>query len=664
MAGRNRHEQITCVCVMLVCLCVIHVSGEALDTDIYKVYSKGKTAYKKEKWSSCVKYIGTTISVYNRYKQTLLECAVKCKQDHLYTDVRSESPMDYILKGSLLSKRDCFVPCQQATTTNIKDGRHKSYFPKEFERMKPYYYLQYCLNKVTQVYNAASAAYTFLVRNPGYDDVLSTLGVYQYEHNIPDYAIMDLEERPYMKHRREGETAYRYRKWGDVIKHMESALKEYYQEEEKCHVQCDLGYTSNSSGLTQIIVDGISAVLECQRDCHASLSQLYGHTYPDYLTDHYLYLQTAYVQTDDFSNAIEAAKTYLTFKPDDETIIRLKNNYLGNIQKSDSEFMPRKDAVRYIETRKHITHLLEEFLESDHGKTKYHRKDGDGVEYTEEIHSTKPEPSVLDEIDHLSRLYDLQLFNTSRILENLFKTLRFNVTISGEALKHDKRVVMDGVTTKEECDDVMRISQKGIKNAGYHDHYPTAVRPNVGKELFTGIDIMECWNLVFQKQLKEKDVDLLTRLAEKARLLVKRWFNETDTVYHDYTQFTCRKALDGKQTNRTSEDLSHPIHGDSCDFNPDLGVCSKETAAYPWRTYSVVVYFNDNFEGGKFFFANADKSEQVSIVPKCGRMVAFPSDHIHGVKAITKGQRCAATIWFTATKSHKRHKPTFSGIIQ
>lgn len=40
---------------------------------------------------------------------------------------------------------------------------------------------------------------------------------------------------------------------------------------------------------------------------------------------------------------------------------------------------------------------------------------------------------------------------------------------------------------------------------------------------------------------------------------------------------------------------------------------------------------------------------QASIKPKCGRMISFSSggENPHGVKAVTRGQRCAVALWFT-----------------
>uniref|UniRef100_A0A4W3H7E5 Prolyl 4-hydroxylase alpha subunit Fe(2+) 2OG dioxygenase domain-containing protein n=1 Tax=Callorhinchus milii TaxID=7868 RepID=A0A4W3H7E5_CALMI len=44
-----------------------------------------------------------------------------------------------------------------------------------------------------------------------------------------------------------------------------------------------------------------------------------------------------------------------------------------------------------------------------------------------------------------------------------------------------------------------------------------------------------------------------------------------------------------------------------------------------------------------------DCHRQASVKPRCGRMVSFSSggENPHGVRAVTKGQRCAVALWFT-----------------
>lgn len=59
---------------------------------------------------------------------------------------------------------------------------------------------------------------------------------------------------------------------------------------------------------------------------------------------------------------------------------------------------------------------------------------------------------------------------------------------------------------------------------------------------------------------------------------------------------------------------------------------------------------NDDFDGGEFIFTEMDaKTVTASIKPKCGRMISFSSggENPHGVKAVTRGQRCAVALWFT-----------------
>lgn len=43
---------------------------------------------------------------------------------------------------------------------------------------------------------------------------------------------------------------------------------------------------------------------------------------------------------------------------------------------------------------------------------------------------------------------------------------------------------------------------------------------------------------------------------------------------------------------------------------------------------------------------------QISLEPRCGRLVAFNAGDYHGVKAVKKGQRCAIAMWYT-------HDPNF-----
>uniref|UniRef100_M3XWG5 procollagen-proline 3-dioxygenase n=1 Tax=Mustela putorius furo TaxID=9669 RepID=M3XWG5_MUSPF len=152
----------------------------------------------------------------------------------------------------------------------------------------------------------------------------------------------------------------------------------------------------------------------------------------------------------------------------------------------------------------------------------------------------------------------------------------------------------------------------------------------------------------YEGRVPLKSARLFYDISEKARKIVESYFMLNSTLYFSYTHMVCRTALSGQQERRT--DLSHPIHADNCLLDPEANECWKEPPAYTFRDYSALLYMNDDFEGGEFIFTEMDaKTVTASIKPKCGRMVSFSSggENPHGVKAVTKGQRCAVALWFT-----------------
>ncbi|XP_050411166.1 prolyl 3-hydroxylase 1-like [Patella vulgata] len=157
--------------------------------------------------------------------------------------------------------------------------------------------------------------------------------------------------------------------------------------------------------------------------------------------------------------------------------------------------------------------------------------------------------------------------------------------------------------------------------------------------------------LAHLRKINKEEVNLFLDLAEKARLMVEKYFNLTRPLYFDFTHLVCRTAIELK-SGEERDDLSHPVHADNCILQPD-GSCIKSFPAFTQRDFSAILYLNDEFEGGEFFFAHSNKTEQVQVKPRCGRLVGFDSKEFHGVKAVRKGQRCALALWFTLNPNYK-----------
>ncbi len=80
--------------------------------------------------------------------------------------------------------------------------------------------------------------------------------------------------------------------------------------------------------------------------------------------------------------------------------------------------------------------------------------------------------------------------------------------------------------------------------------------------------------------------------------------------------------------------------------------------------FSALLYLNDDFEGGDFFFAHKNLTLQQRVNPKCGRMVGFMSKDYHGVKAVTKGRRCALAMWYTMDPAYQENRQYATGLLK
>lgn len=103
-------------------------------------------------------------------------------------------------------------------------------------------------------------------------------------------------------------------------------------------------------------------------------------------------------------------------------------------------------------------------------------------------------------------------------------------------------------------------------------------------------------------------------------------------VYPDYTDLVFWPPGDGMV-----------VHADNAndDGSPNL---------FAWRTYSAVLYLNDDYEGGSTYFPRLG----VEVQPKTGKLVAFGagSEYQHGVRPITSGKRYTMPLWFTDQLSY------------
>lgn len=92
------------------------------------------------------------------------------------------------------------------------------------------------------------------------------------------------------------------------------------------------------------------------------------------------------------------------------------------------------------------------------------------------------------------------------------------------------------------------------------------------------------------------------------------------------------------------------------EYRPHADADNWDAAAGVWRRaldrdFSMLIYLNDDFEGGEIQFLNFG----VSLKPKAGLMLAFPSDHryIHQARPVASGVKYVLAAWARASDSER-----------
>uniref|UniRef100_A0A8C7PUK7 procollagen-proline 3-dioxygenase n=1 Tax=Oncorhynchus mykiss TaxID=8022 RepID=A0A8C7PUK7_ONCMY len=216
---------------------------------------------------------------------------------------------------------------------------------------------------------------------------------------------------------------------------------------------------------------------------------------------------------------------------------------------------------------------------------------------------------------------------------------------NSKALNGTQRVLLDDVISVDECAELTNLAHT-VTMAG--DGYRGKMSPHTPNERFEGATVLKTLQYGYEGRVPLRSARLFYDASERARRIIESYFLLNSTLHFSYTHLVCRTAITGQQDHRN--DLSHPIHADNCLLDPEANECWKEPPAYTYRDYSALLYLNGDFEGGEFIFTEMDaKTVTAQVKPKCGRMVGFSSggENPHGVRAVTRGQRCAVALWFT-----------------
>uniref|UniRef100_A0A8D2J825 procollagen-proline 3-dioxygenase n=1 Tax=Varanus komodoensis TaxID=61221 RepID=A0A8D2J825_VARKO len=585
--------------------------------------------------------------------------------------------------GRLLRRAGCLRRCLPERLSVYQLGEEAEL---EFRKRSPYNYLQVAYFKIHKLDKAVAAAHTFFVANPDHMEMRQNLEYYQMMVGVKDSDFVDLEAKPHMEEFRLGVSYYTEEKPQAAILHLEKALEGYWAADTECRALCEGAYDHEgynfleyNADLFQAIVDHYTQVLSCKQGCAVELASQAGRDKPieDFLPSHFNYLQFAYYNSGDYEKAIECARTYLLFFPKDEVMLQNLAYYTAVLGESLAKLILPRENVRAYRQRS----LLEKEL-------LFFAYDVFGIPFVDPVSRVPLKvlpvglwahcpfcpclPSrveretaarISEEIGNLMKEIETLVEEKTKESTDLSKLVReggplvydgLSVTLNSKLLNGTQRVVVDGVLSEEECRALQRLTNAAA-SAG--DGYRGKTSPHTPSETFYGVTVYKALKLGQEGKVPLQSAYLYYNVTEKVRRVMESYFRLDVPLHFSYSHLVCRTAIEDKQADRT--DPSHPVHVDNCILNAEALVCLKEPPAYTFRDYSAILYLNGDFEGGNFYFTELDATTVTAeVAPQCGRAVGFSSgsENPHGVKAVTKGQRCAIALWFTLDPRHSERE--------
>lgn len=227
---------------------------------------------------------------------------------------------------------------------------------------------------------------------------------------------------------------------------------------------------------------------------------------------------------------------------------------------------------------------------------------------------------------------------------------------------------LDGVLSPEDCQfltSALRHENFRVGGGYEHDAYeaPKAFSGLGLKELSSGKAGFET----------AAQYDKFMQLRERIRKATERALGLCPgTLAVDFTHVT-QKTPGG----------SHRPHADNCawDFKGGGTTCPSEKWPYPNRVAASIVYLNDSYEGGEFYWADHETGEPALLAkPKPGRMTYFTSgpENLHGALPVLEPEdgggciadhegecetprRLAVAMWYVANDQRSEPLYTFRG---
>uniref|UniRef100_A0A9J8BIM7 Prolyl 3-hydroxylase 1 n=2 Tax=Cyprinus carpio TaxID=7962 RepID=A0A9J8BIM7_CYPCA len=576
------------------------------------LFDNAVEAYYKQDWLAVILNMERALRNKAALRKIQTHCRVSCANHTAFGDPfpgvdvpipGTGAVEDLAFFQRILKRADCVNACESEKLGPPTLHKVSEAIELEFKKRTPYNYLQVAYFKINKLDKAVAAANTFFMANPDHIEMKQNLEYYRMMAGVQETDFKDLEERLHMAEFLEGKIHYSAEDFAPAIEHFEAAVEEYFTAYEECRVLCEgsfnydgYNYMEYNADLFQSMTDHYLHALNCKQNCAVDLASTAGREKPfeDFLPSHFNYLQFSYYNSEKYEQAIECAKTYLLFHPEDAVMAQNLAYYSAVLGEDKATNITAREVVKQHIKRSLLEKELLYFGYEMFGKTFV-----DPDTWTpEDIMPKKLRDKQKTDKETAARITE-EISNLMKEIETLVeeksKESSDLAMFVKDALNGSQRVVLDGVTTSDECQELQRLSSAAAIQGGFK----ATLSPHSVSEMFQDITVL--------KALQEGLVPLMSArlfsdLSEKIRKVLESYFVLESPLYLSSSNLVCRSAIAEKQEE-------------------------------PCSTNCVVV---------------------AVVKPQCGRVVGFRAgpENLHGVTAVTKGQRCAVVLRFTLDPHH------------
>ena len=210
---------------------LVHVRGfgtksnSEKDDNFEQLYKQGQEAYLENNFELCVQKMEAALEDYKHYRKVISTCKLECQtkspsQQSVVKHIQEMMPFEKLIQETL-----CLMKCKERHIPRSREEYASESTRIDFERKKPYDYLQLCYFQTGHLQSAANAAFTNHIYNLDYKTMKDNLEYYLGLPEVDKQSIFDAEEEDYVKSYLRGTDHYRDADWKLMIETMEQALE-------------------------------------------------------------------------------------------------------------------------------------------------------------------------------------------------------------------------------------------------------------------------------------------------------------------------------------------------------------------------------------------------------------------------------------------------------